>query len=77
MTTDTSPHSDRLNHLVEAITFRTIMTQTIMTLSTQTTTIMVTTTITAITTITIRTIMDPIWLGGPVTMEIIMVGVCL
>ena len=79
MTTDTSPHSDRLNHLVEAITFRTIMTQTTMTLTTQTTTITVTatTTITAITTITIRTIMDPIWLGGPVTMEIITVGVSL
>ena len=80
MTTNTDPHFDRLNHLVEAVTFRTIMTQTTLTLTTQTTTITVTattTTITAITTITIRTIMDPIWLGGPVTMEIITVGVSL
>ena len=30
-----------------------------------------------ITTITIQTIMDPIWSGGPVTMEIITVGVRL
>ena len=79
MTTNTDPHFDRLNHLVEAVTFQTIMTQTTLTLTTQTTIIMVitTTTITAITTITIQTIMDRIWLGGLVTMEIIMAGVSL
>ena len=87
MTTNTDPHFDRLNHLVEAITFQTILTQTTLTLTTQTTTITVittttitvitTTTITEITTIIIRTIMDPIWLDGPVTMEIITEGVSL
>ena len=79
MTTDTSPHFDRLNPLVEAVTFQTTMTQTTLTLTTQTTiiTVITTTTITVIKTITIRTIMDLIWLGGPVTMEIIMVGVSL
>ena len=75
MTTNTDPHFDRLNHLVEAVTFQTILTQTTLTLTTQTTTITVitTTTITVTTTIIIRTTMDPIWLGGPVTMEIITV----
>ena len=79
MTTDTGPHFDLLSHLVEAVTIRTIMTQITLTLTTQTTTItvMATTTITEITTITIQTIMDPIWSGGPVTMEIITVGVRL
>ena len=79
MTTDTGPHFDRLNRLVEEVTFRTIMTQTTLTLTTQTTiiTVTATTAITAIATITIRTIMDLIWLGGPVTMEIIMAGVSL
>ena len=79
MTTDTSPHFDRLNPLVEVVIFQTTMTQTTLTLTTQTTiiTVITTTTIMVITTIITRTIMDLIWLGGPVTMEIIMAGVSL